>query len=65
MCALGDGVGTWVGVSWCKEHRTKELEREESNVSGDLAKEQCSKKLVLVVLSVPGVLNSQILCKSE
>ncbi|XP_032207376.1 uncharacterized protein LOC116595302 isoform X1 [Mustela erminea] len=46
VCALGGREGVWVNMSWFKEHGMGQLEREESNVLGDLAKEQCSKKLV-------------------
>ena len=35
-----------MGVSWYKEHRTQELEREEANVFAHLAKERCSRKLI-------------------
>lgn len=46
VCALGGREGVWVNMSWYKEQGQGQLEREESNVAGDLAKEQCSKKLV-------------------
>lgn len=43
---MGGREGVWVNMSWYKEQGQGQLEREESNVAGDLAKEQCSKKLV-------------------
>ncbi|XP_044934378.1 uncharacterized protein LOC101670818 isoform X1 [Mustela putorius furo] len=63
VCALGGREGVWVNMSWFKEHGTGQLEREVSNVLGDLAKEQCSKKLVfncVVYSKTPKFLNSTV-----
>lgn len=60
---MGGREGVWVNMSWFKEHGTGQLEREVSNVLGDLAKEQCSKKLVfncVVYSKTPKFLNSTV-----